>query len=302
MPAIKKKILSDDFIHRIVEYSAGYLNEDELKKLFSFFEAEGEKLFFTHSSESNLLRVIAASYDKVSFLTDCLKFPHYVELLISLTSNSNYLTDILVRNPEYFYLIADPSNLEKMLGEEDYSQLVFSAVKVFRSFAAQVNALRRLKRKEILRIGVKDIFLKKSLEEITLELSYLAKAITAQLFDICYKQILNKYQLEISGIKYCLVALGKLGGNELNYSSDIDLIIFYDENELLPVKKEYREILNETILLFIDSASRISDEGFIYRIDLRLRPDGSQNPVDADRGQEQCDDAEDHRDEHGRPA
>ena len=87
-----------------------------LQNYFYFIETEAEKQFFTHSSESNLLRVIAGTFDKVSFLSDCVKYPHYVELLIAITSNSNYLTDILVRNPEYFYWIANPSQLGEKNG------------------------------------------------------------------------------------------------------------------------------------------------------------------------------------------
>ena len=271
--------MSEDFINRIIEYAAGSLNEAALTDLFSLIEAEAGKHFFTHSSESNLLRVISGTFDRVSFLSDCIKYPHYIELLIALTSNSNYLTDILVRNPEYFYWIANPVTLEKAIKEEEYSQLVYSATDVFRSFEAKLNALRRLKRKEILRIGAKDIFLKTSFKEVTCELSYLAKVIAAGLFSICYKEILNKYKLDLSENRYCLVSLGKLGGDELNYSSDIDLILFYDSNELLPGNKEFQEILIETILLFIKSASGIMGKGYIYRVDFRLRPDGKNSPL-----------------------
>jgi glutamate-ammonia-ligase adenylyltransferase len=279
LQAEKKKILSRDFIQKIVEYSAGYFEEEKLGELFSLFESEAKKHYFTHSSESNLLRVISGTYDKVSFLSDCLKYPHYVELLVALTFNSNYLTDILVRNPEYFYWIANPSVLENKTEADYYTEAVGSAVKVFNSFNAKLNAIRRFKRKEMLRIGAKDIFLKGSVEEITDELSCLAKAITAKLFSLCYKEVLNKYQLDLPESRYCLVSLGKLGGNELNYSSDIDLIIFYDENDTLPVKKEYQELITEVTLLFIESATQVTESGYIYRVDFRLRPDGKNSPL-----------------------
>ncbi len=279
MPVKKKSILSEDFIRRIFEFSAGYLNEDQLKKLFSLIENEAASHYFTHSSEANLLRFISSSYDKISFLSDCLRYPHYIEILISITSNSNYLTDILVRNPEYFYAIANPSYLEKSYGQKDFETAADSAVSSFQTFSSRLNALRRLKRKEILRIGTKDIFFKNDLQETVLELSYLAKAVASRLFSICYNYVLNKYHLSVSESRYCLVSLGKLGGNELNYSSDIDLIIFYDENEILPNKKEFQEILTEAVLLFIESSSAITESGYIYRIDFRLRPDGKNSPL-----------------------
>lgn len=279
MPAQKKVILSEDFIRRIFEFSGGYLDNDKLKKLFSLIEDEASSHCFTRSAESNLLRFISAVYDKVSFLTDCLRYPHYIELLVSITFNSNYLTDILVRNPEYFYTIANPSYLEKKISRMDFEVAADSAISSFQSFASRVNALRRFKRKEILRIGAKDIFLKHDLEEITLELSYLAKSIASRLFSICYNYILDKNHLILSENRYCLISLGKLGGDELNYSSDIDLIIFYDENETLTNKKEFQEILTEAVLLFIESASSITGSGYIYRIDFRLRPDGKNSPL-----------------------
>jgi len=279
LPQKKKQILSEDFIRRIVEYSGGYFKEDALSDLFSLIEKEAGKHFFTYSSESNLLRLISAVYDKVSFLSDCLKYPHYMELAAAIASNSNYLTDILVRNPGYFYLIANPSNLEKIFTADDYKESAASAAGSFNSLPAKVNALRRYKRKEILRIGSKDIFLKTDIKEVTRELSCLARAIASELFSICYNHTLNKYGLDFPASRFCLAALGKLGGNELNYSSDIDLLIFYDENKTLQEKKEYQEILTETTLLFIESASSITENGYLYRVDFRLRPDGRNSPL-----------------------
>ncbi len=279
MAAKKKEILSQDFIRRIIEFSGGYFNKDQLTEFFSLIENETDRYYFTRTSESNLLRFISAAYDKVSFLADCLKYPHYIELLISITANSNYLTDILVRNPEYFYTIANPSYLENIYGESKYIEGADSAVNVFTSFASKVNALRRYKRKEILRIGAKDIFLKKDIREITSELSFLARAITSRLFSLCYDFTLNKYGLNLSEKRYCLFALGKLGGNELNYSSDIDLMIFYDKNEVLSNNREFQEILTEAVLLFIESSSSVTENGYIYRTDFRLRPDGKNSPL-----------------------
>ena len=279
MPVKKKEILSQDFIQKIIEFSGGYFDQNKLDELFSLIEKETKKHYFTHSSESNLLRFISAVYDKVSFLSDCIQYPHYIDLLISLTSNSNYLTDILVRNPEYFYLVANPSAIDRICNKEEYSEAAASAMGSFKSFDSAVNALRRFKRKELLRIGTRDIFLKKGIEEITGELSGLASAITSRLFSICYQRILDKYKLVFSEEKYCLVSLGKLGGNELNYSSDIDLMIFFDENNTLPGNKEYQEILTEAVLLFVESASSLTELGYIYRVDFRLRPDGRNSPL-----------------------
>ena len=275
MTALKNNnTLSKEFINKLAEISAGYLSAQSFDQLIQLLENETSKRIFDHTAESNFIRILQYRFDKVAFLNDCIKFPHYIEILISISINSNYLTDILVRDPEFFYWISNPSNLNSYLEEEKFSISLNELTSSFKSFGAKVNALRGTKRKELLRIGIRDILSISELARTTEQLSILAKVISAQLFKICYKEVLSKYGLENINRSYCIVALGKLGGNELNYSSDIDLIIFYDEDSPINHTKEYYEILTEVIYLFIESATSITSSGYIYRVDLRLRPDG----------------------------
>lgn len=271
--------LSQEFINKLVDQTAGFIPPDLFEEIIRSFESEISSYFFTFSSESNLLRILLSMYDKITLLMECIKYPNYIEILVSVAANSNYLTDIFVRNPEYFYWVANPSTLDYKLNISKSASLVKTTISSFKSFKAKVNSLRGLKRKETLRIGVKDILHKANLLEITEELTALSKAIAAQLFELCYNEILNKHSLKNPRRKFCLIALGKLGGHELNYSSDIDLIIFYDKNTLLTNKKTYNEILTEATYLFIESASSITSLGYIYRIDFRLRPDGKTSPL-----------------------
>jgi glutamate-ammonia-ligase adenylyltransferase len=120
-----------------------------------------------------------------------------------------------------------------------------------------------------------------NLKETTELLSILAKGINSELFSLCNSEIELKYGLKIKNIRYCLAALGKLGGDELNYSSDIDLILFFDKNTLVKrnPRLEYFEVLNEAAYLFIQTSTAITDKGYIYRIDFRLRPDGRNSPL-----------------------
>lgn len=270
--------LSDDFVKKIAEISAGNLPSAVMEDLLRLIEAEIENHFFTHSSESNLLRIIQGMFDKISFLNECVKYPHYVEILVNISVNSNYLTDILVINPEYFYWVVNPSTLESRLQNRAFFKEVKKKIDQYRSFNAKVHALKSIKRKELLRIGLKDIFYKTGLVEVTEELSILASTLISELFELCYKETLTKNNILKTTRRYCLISLGKLGGNELNYSSDTDLVIFYDKESKLNNKKFYSEILTETIHLFLQSAAS-AEAGLLYRIDLRLRPDGRNSPL-----------------------
>ena len=275
----RQKFLTKDFTSKIIEKAAGRVPQKMLEDFLSCIEKECRLHYFTNSSESNLLRVIQNQFDIAFFINECLKYPHQIEILITLSSNSNYLTDILVRNPEYFHWIINPSVLEQKLDFEYFRDSLEKTIQPFKSFDSKVNSIRNFKRKEILRIGLKDIYLKEDLKNITLYLSDLANSISSILFELCYKEILIKHSIEKTTCKYVMFSLGKLGGNELNYSSDIDLVAFYDKNSLLNKKTYYNQILSETVLLFIETASKKTGAGFLYRVDFRLRPDGRNAPL-----------------------
>ncbi len=273
------KKLSSEFIRKLTEISAGYIPAEKLEEILQFFEIEINNHYFDFNSESNLLRIILGMYDKITFLNNCIKYPHYIEIIVSVAVNSNYLTDVLVRNPEFFYWIVNPSILNTSIEKNKFPLSLSNSLTAYKSFGSKVKMLRINKRKELLRIGLRDILNITDLKNITEELSTLAGSITSELFNLCYSEILKKYELQNLENTYCLLALGKLGGNELNYSSDIDLIIFYDKNSQINKQKNYQEILTEAVYLFIESATAITGAGYIYRVDFRLRPDGRNSQL-----------------------
>lgn len=280
---LKKKFsFSKDFIEKLVGITGGFFNNTDFENLVSSFEKEAKLIkYFTYSAESNLLRIFSASFDPISLLNDCIKYPHHIEILIAIAANSNYLTDIVVMNPEFLYQIFDTNYLQKPLVKATIDKELYEGINKFKSLRAKLNFLRSYKKRYTLNIGINDILGNIELEEATLRISIIAKGILKYLFEICYEEIFNKYEIEVQNKRYALCALGKLGGDELNYSSDVDLILFYDKNSETNKKhkKDYYEILSETAQLFTQSATEITDKGYIYRIDFRLRPDGKNSPL-----------------------
>ncbi len=277
------KHLTDNLILKLTEFTAGFLSSQEFDELIKLFEFEINKLYYDSQLEINLIRIFNSLFDSANFLKESIQFPHYIEIITSIACFSNYLTDIIVRNPEYLYFILNSENLNENLNENDFSISIDKSIYSFKTLEAKVNLLKAIKRKEILRIGTKDILGFTDLKETTYQLSILAKVLSKKLFELCYNEIIKKYIPNMTNEnfnkEYCIVSLGKLGGKELNYSSDIDLIIFYDNNEKINASKEYFEVLTEAIYLFIEKASRITETGYLYRIDLRLRPDGKNSPL-----------------------
>ncbi len=280
MPRKNRKYkLSDGFYKYLVESSEGSLSPEKVERLYNLFQAETEKHFFTSSSEANLIRIINAQFDRRVFLTECLVYNHHIELVVSIATNSNYLTDILVRNPGYLYQIFDEDYLSKEIIENELSEEVRAGTGRYKIFESKINFLKNLKQRYLLKIAVNDLT-GETLVKTTAGLSILARAINSALFDLCYAETLSKYGIAKTRHTYCLISLGKLGGNELNYSSDIDLLLFFDRNgKAGKQKKDYYEILEEATQLFIKTASQFTSRGYLYRVDFRLRPDGRHSPL-----------------------
>ena len=272
--------LSDDFINQIFLASEGFFSPEQLDKIIYCFNAEAAKYYFTPSAEANLIRIINSNYDKISFLRDCLAYPHHAEIITAIAANSAYLTDIAVRNPEYLYQVFGQDYLSSEIEDAKLEEEISSGLGRYKSFNAKLNFLRLFKRRVLLKIGLNDILGTSSLSVTTLNLSILARNINALLFQLSYEEILQKYNIASLPNKYVLASLGKLGGCELNYSSDVDLILFFDKNNFIETAdKEYFELLSEAALLFIKSSTEMTGKGYLYRVDFRLRPDGRNSPL-----------------------
>lgn len=272
--------LSKKFNGFIISRAKTSLTNEELDELLSYIKIEASKLFISPSVESSLIRIIEAQYDKGALFKNILNNPLIAEVLFRLSSYSNYLCDILTINPEYLKFISDSKFLTKKISFEDFKKETAAGLDLYSSFDSKVNYLRIIKKREILRIGAADILGLKTLKEATLELSIIAKTLSAALFELCLQKIYKKRDIADSDDSYCLAALGKCGGNELNYSSDVDLILFYKENFLFEkAKKDFHEILSEATVLFIQTASDKTEKGYVYRVDFRLRPDGKNAPL-----------------------
>jgi glutamate-ammonia-ligase adenylyltransferase len=230
-------------------------------------------LLVTLSSAANpdrvlvsLERFVRSADDSAAMLGYLAGQPRAVEILTTLFASSQFLTEILLRNPEHLMLLmahrqlAQPKSLEQFCAEAQACTLAPSDSVPTKDWAAeQLDALRRFQRWELLRIGTCDLLDLYDLSAVTQQLSHLADSLTRA----CLTIVANLSSTSIDG--FAVIAMGKLGGNELNYSSDIDLLFIARENA-----PGYRR-LGEHL---IDGLTRVTGEGFLYRVDMRLRPWG----------------------------
>jgi glutamate-ammonia-ligase adenylyltransferase len=207
--------------------------------------------------------------------------PLRLEILLGIFSGSQFLTDTLVRNPEFFEWVTIPEILRKTRRKEEIAGELRETSGNSRDKRQWLNRLRRLRRREILRIGTRDICLGVSTREVVRELSSVAEAFAQVAVERIWEELreadraVEKEPLE-SG--FCVMALGKLGGNELNYSSDIDLLGLWQYPSTPTAGGTGRAFCKELYALVMErlrlDLSSHTEEGYAYRVDLRLRPFG----------------------------
>ncbi|MFN2309533.1 MAG: bifunctional [glutamate--ammonia ligase]-adenylyl-L-tyrosine phosphorylase/[glutamate--ammonia-ligase] adenylyltransferase [Gammaproteobacteria bacterium] len=150
-------------------------------------------------------------------------------------------------------------------------------------------ALRRLRRREMLRIAWRDLAGWARVEEVLEDLSALADACVGVALDTLYAWQCRELGTPrtitgtAAGLPQRLIVLGmgKLGARELNFSSDIDLIFAYPEPGQLRGRRgsSHEEFFNRLSQRLIQALNDTTAEGFVYRVDMRLRPYGESGPL-----------------------
>ena len=212
-------------------------------------------------------------------------------LFTKLFGSSEFLSSILIRRPHNAVeLISSPYlKREKPL---DVMRLELEGMMAgISNYDGLLSVLRLYKQKEMLRVGCRDLLGYGALEEITSELSSLASAVLETAYRFCLNLLKISYGTpyyrdETGALKECtfvVLGMGKLGGNELNFSSDIDLIYLYqsDEGETRGGERTYTlyEFYCKMSELVTKAISANTEDGFVFRVDLRLRPEGQNGPV-----------------------
>ncbi|MCF7855567.1 MAG: glutamate-ammonia-ligase adenylyltransferase [Candidatus Pacebacteria bacterium] len=228
---------------------------------------------------NNWERLTAALDNPLAHYTLLLSQPKRLDILLCIFAGSQFLADTLVSNPQFFDWITQPENIHTPRSARTLKGELRTRAEDAQDYADWINALRRYRRRDMLRIGTRDIFLHISADTVARELSELAEAITAVALEEVWKALKEESKqapdVDLSE-HFCIIAYGKLGGSELNYSSDIDLLGVYQLPENLPEDETHiaERVLRTAMERLRAALSSHTSEGYAYRVDLRLRPYG----------------------------
>jgi len=270
------------------------LTEDVLSRS-EFQEILPALLHHLHSSPcpdialNNFERFANQYFSKIALFTLLKKYSKVTEMIVRVFSVSQALSETLIRNPENLDWLVNPNVLQKSWTKKELCSEIKSLMDILQYWSSALNALRRFRRRMMLRIGVRDMLEMASVEESTRDLSDLADACIQWAYELSEKEMEKKYGSPRSAdrpkksSKFSVLGMGKLGGRELNYSSDIDVIFIYSEegetNGGTDGKIDNHTFfsrLAEKMLQVLCSRTR---EGYLYRVDVRLRPEGDTGPL-----------------------
>jgi [glutamine synthetase] adenylyltransferase / [glutamine synthetase]-adenylyl-L-tyrosine phosphorylase len=213
--------------------------------------------------------------------------PFLAHYAIAVFAHSRYLGETLVQNPDLLQVFLREKKLDRSFSPEEFSE----ALARFRSRSFERDSsllLARFKRREYLRIMLRDVLRLAPLAETTAEISGLSDVLIQDALREAESAMEHRFGLpqrvdadgRVLNTAFAVLSLGKLGGNELNYSSDIDLLYIYGDGQEPPSapisNREYFVRLAQQVTEIL---SRPTSEGAVFRIDLRLRPQGNEGEL-----------------------
>jgi glutamate-ammonia-ligase adenylyltransferase len=211
--------------------------------------------------------------------------PHCLALAVRLFDQSQFLTDCVFREPAILPWLWTDAPRARAREREDLLAELRAMTGDDADFEAAARSLRRLRNREMVRIAIRDIVDHAPLASVTLDLSALADAALDAARNAARADLMPRHGLPRNEAgeetPFAILGMGKLGGRELNYSSDIDLLFIYREDGETDgparlTNHEYFKKLGERI---IRAVSEQTAEGRVFRIDMRLRPFGSAGPL-----------------------
>ncbi len=241
----------------------------------------------------NHLERFLAGLEPVSFFPEGLRrAPDALFSLVTLFGASRFLASHCIADPAgTFALFCDPRFLAMPAERAELESRLRDALQDAAQEDDLLRGLRRFRKQEMLRIALRDLLGRADLSETVTELSFLAEVCLQAAWRWCDAGLRRKHgaprvaQEDGTTVPagFAVIGMGKLGGRELNFSSDIDLIYVYTadgetdgEGDARTTNHQYFVKLAERLSAAI---GRTTEDGFVFRVDLRLRPEGRRGPL-----------------------
>jgi len=225
-------------------------------------------------------KLIAESYNARTMLFDIMeKNPRFFEMLISITHGSVFISEILMRDPSLLDWLVESGEISRTVNKNGIDRELKTLDSKIDDNSRFTRECRKVKQREKLRIGSRDISGLTNTPQTFAELSILAECIVSAVFTRAYREIKSEIPVLAHGYSFCIVAAGKLGCSMMDFGSDLDIIFLYKSAE---GSDGDVEIPGHSVRIAQRILSYFSGGGGafkIYDVDARLRPEGGNSPL-----------------------
>lgn len=196
---------------------------------------------------------------------------------------SAFVAKIVENKPSIAKVIVTAPPIQEHLSA--YQSLLENALLNVKTEDDLMRVLRQLRNQEMARIAFHDVLNNQSIKTSLLQVSALADALITHAYHWLYSHLCERYgrpRNDSGDMHMYILGMGKLGGRELNFSSDIDLIFAYPEKgETQGGRKriENQQFFTKLAQKLIQALNKITNDGQVYRVDMRLRPFGESGPL-----------------------
>jgi len=217
---------------------------------------------------------------------DATKNTDWISVLPSVLSASRFISGLLRKDASYLTEIIDDGSLFSFLDSDNIASVLATSLAATDDEQEIMHILRRTRNQAMLHIAFRDIAGWASLDEVMSSISVTAEVLLSATLACSYRLTSMKsgepVGEETGNIQHMVVlGMGKLGGSELNFSSDVDLIFCFPENGKTAFSRPISnsEYFIRQARLFIKLLTTQTADGFVYRVDTRLRPNGDSGAL-----------------------
>ncbi|ABK44370.1 (Glutamate--ammonia-ligase) adenylyltransferase [Magnetococcus marinus MC-1] len=229
---------------------------------------------------------------RTNYLALLAENPNLLGLLMPLFGSSPFLSRHLIQHPSIMDSLVGLDFVTIYRGSNEMRQELARAMERAENEEERFNALRMFRNTEMLRLGIRDLAGIAELQEVMAALSAIATVVLEQAVMDAMSDMVERHgppmwsdaQGQRQRARFMVLGMGKLGGGELNYSSDLDLIFIHTSQGDEQYTEGERSISNSQFFArmaqkVISTLTTLSQGGKLYEIDMRLRPSGASGPL-----------------------
>jgi glutamate-ammonia-ligase adenylyltransferase len=224
-------------------------------------------------------RYIDSLHSSASYFSTFLENTATARFLVRILGESLFFSDMLIRHPQIIDSLIGKSAHEGLSDKKQFEDDLAERLDNCEDYESQLDVLRRYKHEQLLAIGVKQLWGEVDSAAARACITELAEACLGAAVEIAHKAITKKFGGGQGDLPFAVLGMGKLGGKEMTYLSDLDIVFVYEDDQERRGSLYSHDWFSRLAARVISVLTTHTAEGKAFEIDTRLRPSGNKGPL-----------------------